>query len=86
MKPPVNSTTFTLADRLDSYNFHVGVPMRSSDGVRWRRENWRDRLLDRARRYTRWFRPRTVTSAVDAEAGTITLVDQRWSWLKWKWL
>jgi hypothetical protein len=43
-------------------------------------------LRDRWLSATRWFRPRTITSAVDIEDGCITLATERWSWLRWRWI
>jgi hypothetical protein len=43
------------------------------------------RIRDLAHRMTRWWRPRIVTSAVDAERGVITLSHERWSWRRWRW-
>ena len=34
---------------------------------------------------TRWWRPRTIVSAIDRNAGRITLTQQRWSWRRWRW-
>lgn len=58
-------------------------------GGRWRRvAGWYavwDRVVRLGWSLTRWWRPRTVTSAVDAERGVITLECQRWSWRRWRW-
>lgn len=83
----------TLADRRDAYHFHRGLTMVEVDpgGQRFalrpatRLERARFWLCDRWLSATRWFRPRTVTAAVDAEEGTVTIRDERWSWRRWRW-
>lgn len=81
----------TLSDASDAYNFRVGMPMvwdASAPGLlRYasRRERLRMWLVRRWERATRWWRPRTVTSGVDVQAGTITLETERWSWRRWRW-
>ncbi|HKP06810.1 MAG TPA: hypothetical protein VJU58_06115 [Microbacterium sp.] len=85
------SEPVTLADPVDAYNFHVGQPVHltwsAAGGVR-RATRWevlRDRVAARLLHWTRWLRPRTVTAAVDVEAGAITLCTERWSWRRWRW-
>lgn len=82
--------TITLATATDTYNFRVGQPVTLvySDGqfrvaTRW--ERLRMRLGDSWRKWTRWWRPRTVCSEIDREAGSITMEMQRWSWRRWRW-
>ena len=76
-----------LADRSASWNFAAGIPIVISKSGRrllgWRLLAWR--IGQRAIALTRWWRPRTVVSAVDQEAGIVTLVDERWSWRRWRW-
>lgn len=70
-------------------NFRRGIQCRMTPSgqlvplTRW------ERAVDRVRaswhRMTRWWRPRTVVSAVDAENGVITLIQERWSWRRWRW-
>lgn len=75
------------------YNFHVGRSIRmvwdeSVPGclrLPTRRERVTMWLVDRWMSATRWWRPRTVTSAVDAEVGCITLATERWSWRRRRW-
>lgn len=78
-----------LVDSVDAYNFHAGMPLVVSDDGRLVPMTRRQRLLSWMRnrwlRATRWFRPRTVVDAVDSRAGSITLVEQRWSWRRWRW-
>lgn len=81
----------TLPTVTDTWNFRIGQPiecvMMPSGGVRLatRRERvWR-RAIGAWLRWTRWWRPRVVTSAVDTQAGSITLSTERWSWRRWRW-
>lgn len=81
----------TLADERDAWNFYVGRPVEMvwlGDGKLRRATRW-ERLRNRVRRtvlrWTRWFRPRDVTSAVDVKNGTLTISSERWSWLRWRW-
>lgn len=77
----------------DARNFVFGAPVRLLNApgrpFRLRLATRRDLvtmwLRNRWLSATRWFRPRTVTSAVDVEAGSITLVTERWSWRRWRW-
>ncbi|MGE5801577.1 MAG: hypothetical protein ACM358_04930 [Gemmatimonadota bacterium] len=76
----------------EARNFIVGetVVLRSTDGGRtWRKlTGWRlvaYHVRRRAHDWTRWWRPRDVVSAVDAEAGVITIRTERWSWRRWRW-
>jgi hypothetical protein len=72
----------------DTRNFRVGdtyVMTRSGPrrvagwfGVRYRVAQW-------AYGMTRWWRPRTVCSAIDVEAGSITIAYEEWSWRRWRW-
>jgi len=52
------------------------------------------RFLDRGRfgrlrmfalHCTRWFRPRTVVTAIDESTGIVTCERERWSWRRWRW-
>jgi hypothetical protein len=36
-------------------------------------------------RWTRWWRPRMVVAAMDADAGSITFAQEVWSWRRWRW-
>jgi hypothetical protein len=85
--------TVTLANGRDAYNFSIGMPLslvHSNDGTRLMRAGrWRSAIAwasTRWLRITRWWRPRHVVCAIDAEIGAITLVEERWSWLRWKWV
>lgn len=84
-------STVTLTDKTDAYNFHrkaVMVVVPGSDfrlRSATRRERARFWLHDQWLSATRWFRSRTVTSEIDVEAGSITLVTERWSWARWRW-
>lgn len=70
-----------------AYNFPVGVAVAINMHARriagWRLALWHMGQL--ALRLTRWWRPRTVVSAVNHKTGTITLVDESWSWRRWRW-
>lgn len=85
----MDHTTLTLANRTDVYHFSVGMPMVLGDDMRPRLATRWDQLRawagGLAMSATRWFRPRTVVSAVDVEAGSVSLVTERWSWLRWRW-
>ncbi len=87
-----NTTIVTLLDTRDCYNWRVGMPvvMRfSNEGelVRLTRfELALHRIQLACKRATRWFRPRTVCAAVDVECGTVTMVTETWSWLRWRWM
>lgn len=73
------------------YTFHRKVAMVEVPGPRFQlrsathRERLRFWLRDRWQSATRWWRPRTVTSSVNVEAGCITLDTERWSWRRWRW-
>lgn len=56
----------------DASNFRIGMSLEGGRVTRWRR-------------ITRWWRPRTVVSEVDMDAGSTSLVTERWSWLRWRW-
>jgi hypothetical protein len=58
--------------------FHLRFATRRERATMWLRDRWMSA--------TRWFRPRTVTSDVDVEAGCIMLATERWSWLRWRWV
>lgn len=79
-----------LTDHRDTFNFTVGPPMRLVDGYRAVRLTRREVLVGRLRQRwlsaTRWFRPRRIITAIDHDAGSITMSTQRWSWLRWRWL
>ncbi len=82
----------TLTDARDAYSFHVGMPVHTfvvgeHGGLvpATRRQRARLWIRDRWLGATRWFRPRTVISAVDRQAGSVSLVDERWSWRRWRW-
>ena len=81
-----------LASPADAYNFTRGQefaitragfrPVRGWFGVWfgvWFRIRWR------MHRLTRWWRPRNVCTAVNPDAGVITMELERWSWLRWRW-
>lgn len=78
-----------LRDSSETYNFYPGVELILTEtgqirpATRW--ERLRSRLADRARAATRWFRPRTVVTEIDHDAGTVTMADERWSWRRWRW-
>lgn len=77
---------FDLATPADAHNFRVGVEYVFEHGRRlmgWRLRWWR--IRQHAIRCTRWWRPRTVCSAIDREAGAVTMVNERWSWRRWRW-
>jgi hypothetical protein len=70
----------------DAHNFHIGCEYVFEHGrlltgprLAW----WRIRQF--ARHWTRWWRPRTVCSAIDRDAGVVTMVKERWSWRRWRW-
>jgi hypothetical protein len=76
----------------EACNFTTGQPVvwQSLDrGSTWRRlTGWRllaYHLRQRAYRLTRWWRPRTVCSAIDRERGIVTMAHERWSWRRWRW-
>lgn len=77
----------------DTHRFHPGHTYVEVDpGSPWfrlrratRLELARFWLRDRWQSATRRWRPRTVCAAVDHEAGSITLVTERWSWRRWRW-
>lgn len=81
----------TLPTVTDTWNFRVGdvveCVMTPTGDVR--RGAPRERLWRRAvgawLRWTRWWRPRVVTSAIDTQAGSIALATERWSWRRWRW-
>jgi hypothetical protein len=82
----------TLQTVTDTYNFRIGMPVEMvwpSDALQPRRatrwERIRGRVAQRLRSMTRWFRPRTVCSAIDRDAGSITMAEERWSWRHWRW-
>jgi hypothetical protein len=75
-----------LADSVQAYNFCLGVEYVFEHGrlLRgWRLAWWRVRQV--ARRWTRWWRLRTVCSAVDQERGVVTMAQEHWSWRRWRW-
>jgi len=67
-------------------NFRIGKTLvfvngRHLTGVRlllWRAHQ-------KMRGLTRWWRPRTVVTAIDVENGIVTLAVERWSWGRWRW-
>lgn len=73
----VDARNFTVGD---TYVLTSSGPRRVAGwfGVRYRIAQW-------AYRMTRWWRPRTVCSAIDREAGSITMTMETWSWLRWRW-
>ena len=77
--------------KVAEFTFHRKVTMVEMPGpeLRLRPATRRERvgfwLRDRWLSATRWFRPRTVTSAIDVEAGGITLATERWSWRRRRW-
>lgn len=81
-------TEIGLADSSDAFTFVSGQPIKLLDSgaivpmTRW------DLLRVRAIAAWEWLtrRPRLVVSAVDTEAGRVTLTSQRWSWLRWRWI
>lgn len=85
-------TIVTLVSCADVYSFKKGDPVECVFGVdgqlllatRW--QTVKLRTVRKFSRLTRWFRPRTVVSAVNVQTGTISMETQRWSWTKWKWL
>ena len=78
-------------DARDTWNFRVGQPIHcvwsSAGGVRLapRWERITGHIEAKWVRLTRWWRPRSVVSAIDAERGEIVLVTERWSWRRWRW-
>jgi hypothetical protein len=81
------SKKLTLASRTDTYNFTRGMPLKMLDsGSLVPMTHW-DRIKDRMR--SLWRRvsraPRTVVSEIDRDAGSITVVTERWSWRRWRW-
>ncbi len=87
-----NTTIVTLLYASDAHCYYVGMPVAmrfSSEGelvplTRFELALHRARLA--CKRATRWFRPRTVCAAVDTECGTVTMVTETWSWLRWRWM
>lgn len=77
----------SLAEPGEAYHFRVGMPLVLDErtGI-FRRVTWRDRVRMRLLRWTRWWRPRFVVVDVDRAAGAITMVQERWSWWRWKWV
>lgn len=80
--------TVTLATASDARNFRIGdTYVMTRSGPR-RVAGWfgvRYRVGQFVYGLTRWWRPRTVCSAIDVDAGSITLSEERWSWLRWRW-
>lgn len=83
-RPEVELLTVEPAD---TRNFRVGREYVFDKHGRlltgWRLGWWRIRQF--AIHYTRWWRPRTVCSAIDRERGVITMSEERWSWRRWRW-
>jgi hypothetical protein len=80
------SVEIDLADPVDAHHFYMGAEYVFEHGrllTGWRLHWWRARQF--AIRRTRWWRPRTVCSAIDRKRGRITLTMERWSWLRWRW-
>lgn len=76
---------------VDTRNFYVGVQLEMLPSGRvapilLRRRRATVALIAAWRRVTRWWRPRTVVSAIDHERGSITMTTERWSWRRWRWL
>lgn len=78
--------TVMFDDPADAHSFVCGLPLHVEHGRVLRGWSLRWYLLrSRARHMTRWWRPRTVVTAVDTMAGSITNGDERWSWRRWRW-
>lgn len=77
------SDLITLGDPNDAANFRAGMSVTRSYSSSGLGRFWRLRAF--ALRCTQWFRPRSVVTAIDERAGTITLERQRWSWRRWRW-
>ena len=81
----------TLANAVDARHFAAGDPIRLAtlDGGEFRRatrfERAHARLCDAWQSATRWWRLRSVVSAVDRNAGTVEVYLERWSWRRWRW-
>jgi hypothetical protein len=76
----------TLVSPADTHSFTVGDTYVM--GRRGRVAGWfgvRYRVTMWAYSMTRWWRPRTVCSAIDREAGSITMAYETWSWRRWRW-
>lgn len=69
---------FEMSSAKDAHNFQVGMKLEYRGTRRQRARVFWHRL-------TRWFRPRTVVSAVDHSAGRIVLSREVWSWRRWRW-
>lgn len=82
-------TTDICVGRRDTYHFVVGDTFVMTNSGRWRRVAGLFGLWwlasQRLHWLTRWWRPRTVCSAVDQDAGVVTLAEERWSWRRWRW-
>lgn len=78
----------TLLNATDARNFVVGdTYAMTRRGPRLITGWWAFEFKIRgfASRMTHWWRPRTVCSAIDRDAGSITLTEERWSWRRWRW-
>ncbi len=69
----------TLADKRDTYNFYPGQPLELSDCMKYvfRPTRWLRfrRALEKALCF---WRPNWQVSEIDAEAGTVTVVQRKW--------
>lgn len=81
MKGTNDPELFTLCDPTEAANFHVNEPMY----IWTSRPSLRSRIVYSFRNRFPWFWPRSFVSAIDHEAGSITLSVERWSWRRWRW-
>ena len=92
MSGPKSRMRLVLSDKGDAFNFRIGDVVtyvfdpklghhRVANGIE-RAGMW---VRRHAASMTRWFRTRTVIDEVDLEDGSIRLVNERWSWIHWRW-
>jgi hypothetical protein len=78
-----------LADRDATFSFYRGQELiwdhRGRLRLPTRLEHAWMQVTRLTRRWTRWFRPRNVVTAIDREAGSVTIETERWSWRRWRW-
>jgi len=77
-----------LVNKADTYNFTRGMPVAWNEGSgtfvpATRLQRFRSWLFAVLRSVAR--RPRMVVSEIDRDEGRITMVAERWSWLRWRW-
>lgn len=81
-----------LAHKADTYNFYVGCPVtgtisangRFTPHTRWGR--LKAQIAAKWRHWTRWWRPRYIVTEVDLNKSSVSIREQRWSWVRWGWM